>query len=357
MDDESGYCAWDVPPLLHERASSKNSPFPHHSAYPFPSSYPQPTCPASSLHTTHSTAIRTIRTSTDASEREFDIKRITTRASDMMADDGGYHHYIFYIVLTALLLSLFIFAQAVTTYTAAYRGAPKEIQTFVDALDFSSLENDSYDHDVNRVQRMDDRIRLNRLLRDIQKCTDEFRVQVNNLTRDDTNRAEIRRRSRVLWAHKRPRLEESVRRLDLLRMRFLVVYMGIVANQAPTEKPSAAPTPKPIPTPPTPPTPQQLMLTPPLTPKPPPLPKSITEAIMKKPQLKKISTAPVTRGEKGKPKADHHMGWAGVIAELQKSPLLHKRHASIETAMAEQKNAGSSTPSLSPLSSSPTSVS
>ena len=267
-----------------------------------------------------------------------------------MAEDGGLSQHLWpsYITLTALLLSLLVLGQILATHYAAFKAAPAEMDIFLDALEFSSRENGSYDCDVDKVQRFEDRVRLNRILRDMRKCTDDLREQVRHLT-TGIDSAKLRRIARILWATKRPHLEERVRRLDLLRMRFLVVYMGVVATQTPAvaERSSPMPSPKPIPTPP--PLPGNFIPTPPITPKPPPLPKDLSAPTPKTQPLKKSSTAPLTKQEaEEKEKDEHRMGWAGVIAELQKSPLLHKRHASVESAMASKIDQRTAAKSSSP---------
>jgi len=139
------------------------------------------------------------------------------------------------LLTAACLLSLVVLVQVGATYTSAYLSAPSEITTFIDAVDFSIQENESYDKDVSRVQKLEDKLRLGKLLREIQRCSDDLREDLNGLLADEGG-TRIRTQKRLLWANKRKRLEERVRRLDMLRMRFLVVYMGISVTQEKPEK-------------------------------------------------------------------------------------------------------------------------
>ncbi len=79
------------------------------------------------------------------------------------------------LVLTALLLSLVVLVQILAKYSSAYRSAPREITAFVDSVESSIQENESYDGDVARVPRLEDKIRWGLLLREIQKGGDDRR--------------------------------------------------------------------------------------------------------------------------------------------------------------------------------------
>jgi hypothetical protein len=99
-------------------------------------------------------------------------------------------------------------------------------------------------------------------------------------------------------------------------MRFLVVYMGIIAAAAKAEKqptprdPEKSPTPKPS------------------------LTRALTEGITKKqPPLRRLTTQAI--GHNDTSAGNHRKGWFGVVQELQRSPRMHQRHASIETAMSK----------------------
>ncbi|EXM32643.1 hypothetical protein V3481_008241 [Fusarium oxysporum f. sp. vasinfectum] len=234
------------------------------------------------------------------------------------------------LILIAVILSLIVLVQIISSYTAAYQAAPLEIATFLDTADFSVQENESYDRDVAKVQRLDDKIRLTRLLREIQKTGDDLREDINGVViEEDTTK--LKTSARLLWASKRSRLEDRVRRLDMLRMRFLVVYMGVVASQTSTtthEKPSAPPPPPPLPTA------RDLEKSPVFkTPTRPALPRGLMEGIINRPPLRSLTTQALVNHPEPIPKPSHK-GWAGVVQELQTSPKMHQRHASIERAMS-----------------------
>lgn len=231
-----------------------------------------------------------------------------------MADTADLPLVTILLLLTACLVSIFIILQVATTYTSAYLQAPNEITTFIDAADFSIQENESYDRDVAKVQRLEDKLRMGKLLREIQKCGDDLREDLNKLTIDEGG-ARLRTSSRLLWASRRKRLEERVRRLDLLRMRFLVVYMGLVAAKG-TADPAVAKDPE-----------KQALSRSNMHSRP-SLPLSLTEGIVRKPPLRRLTTQAMGHNEHVA--SPQRLGWAGVVAELQNSPLMHKRHASIE---------------------------
>ncbi|KAK0100910.1 hypothetical protein ONS95_007352 [Cadophora gregata] len=233
-----------------------------------------------------------------------------------MADTADLPLLTILLLLTACLVSVFVLATFGTTYITAYLAAPNEITTFVDAVDFSIQENESYDRDVAKVQRLEDKLRMGKLLREIQKCGDDLREDLNGLLIDEGG-TRLRSSTRLLWATKRKRLEEQVRRLDLLRMRFLVVYMGLVAAKGTSEQTHTRDPEK--------------HFTPKMTVRP-ALPHALTEGITRKPPLRRLTTQAMGHNDHvGSPQKQ---GWMGVVAELQNSPLMHKRHASIERNMA-----------------------
>lgn len=239
-----------------------------------------------------------------------------------MADSTDLPLLTILLLLTALLVSVFVLGQIATTYTAAYFAAPSEITTFIDTVDFSIQENESYDKDVAKVTRLEDKLRMGRLLREIQKCGDDLREDLNRLLIDEGG-TRLRSSTRLLWAAKKGRLEERMRRLDLLRMRFLVVYLGLIAAKSTSE---TTPTKDPekhhhIPK-------MQIR---------PGLPHALTEAITRKPPLRRLTTQAM--GHNDHSGGIQKQGWAGVVAELQNSPLMHKRHASIEGHMANPRTA------------------
>ena len=238
-----------------------------------------------------------------------------------MADMSDLPLLTIFLLLTACLVSLFVLGQIATTYTHAYLAAPNEITIFIDAVDFSIQENESYDRDVAKVTRLEDKLRMGRLLREIQKCGDDLREALNSLLVEEGT-MRLRPSTRVLWAVKRKRLEERMRRLDLLRMRFLVVYMGLVAANSTSEKGPAK-------------DPEKDHHTPRMQPRR-SLPDALTEGITRKATpLRRLTTQ--TMGHDDAVGGIQRLGWAGVVAELQSSPLMHKRHASLETSMASRR--------------------
>ena len=255
-----------------------------------------------------------------------------------MTDSQAARQWILVLSLTALLLSLAILGQIVSQYVKAYLDAPGEVSAFLDTIDSSIVENESYDHDISKLKRQEDRLRLNRLLREIQKGGDALSEDLNALTEgEDGSSPRLKPAARLFWASHRRQLEEKVRRVDLLRMRFLVVHMGIITGAAAaTEKKNAAggggfgrdlaaprdpekwssipraPVPPPLPR---------------------PLPDSLTEGIKSKPPLRRLTLHAI--GHPDAVEGGPRKGWAGVMQELQRSPVLRERHASIELAMAK----------------------
>lgn len=248
--------------------------------------------------------------------------------------DSSTTQWTLILSLTALLLSLAVLGQIVSRYTAAYIAAPHEIAAFVDAVDSSVSENESHDRDVARLQRLEDKLRLGRLLREIQRGGDDLREELSGLlVGEDDGR--LRTAARLLWANKRVKLEERVRRLDLLRMRFLVIYMSIVAGASGevVAKQQAASKEKEK---------EERDLEKAAlhdhhheraAPRPGHLPRSLTESIQKKPPLRRLTTQAI--GHQENTHTPHRTGWAGVVKELQMSPRLHQRHASIERSMSQ----------------------
>lgn len=230
--------------------------------------------------------------------------------------------WILVLSLTALLLSLAVLAQVLGRYAKAYLDAPSEVSAFLETVDSSIAENESYDRDIAKVQRLEDKLRLGRLLREIQRGGDALREELSALVvgEDDPR---LRTSARIWWASHRARLEDRVRRLDLLRMRFLVVHMGIIAGAATdavAAKTDFGPRHDPK------------MVDMPLTPRHKILPQGLADGIKSKPPLRRLTVQ--TLGHQDKVEGTHRKGWAGVVMELQKSPLLRERHASIEMAMS-----------------------
>ncbi|KAL2190667.1 hypothetical protein L209DRAFT_675348 [Thermothelomyces heterothallicus CBS 203.75] len=235
--------------------------------------------------------------------------------------DSSVWQWILVLSLTARLLSLAVLVPIVSRYAKAYLDAPSEVSTFLDAVDSSIAENESYDRDITKVQRLEDKLRLARLLRDIQKGGDALREELNTLLVGEGS-PRLRNGARLCWASHRQRLEEKVRRLDLLRMRFLVVHMAIIAGTA-TEAAAKK---------------DVALLDPeksadlPLAPRPGALPKALADGIKSEPPLRRLTVQAI--GHRENVEGGHRKGWAGVVMELQKSPLLRERHASIELAMS-----------------------
>ncbi len=244
-----------------------------------------------------------------------------------MAHDSGWLQWALILVLTALLLSVAVLAQTASAYWTAYVAAPREMATFIDTVDFSIQENESYDKDMAKVQRLEDKLRLGQLLREIQKSGDDLREELSSLliaaehvTGAGTSSA-MRTSTRLLWAAKRAQLEDRVRRLDLLRMRFLVVFLGIITSVADKQPP------------PPPPLPRDMEKSPAFTtPSKPVLRKPPTDSIPKRPPVRRLTTQAV--GHRENMGSTGRQGWAGVVDELQRSPRMHQRHASIERSMS-----------------------
>lgn len=244
-----------------------------------------------------------------------------------MADSSA-RQWILLLSLTALLLSIAVIAQVASRYASAYLSAPQEVAAFLDAIDSTIAENESYDLDIAKIQRLEDKLRLGRLLRDIQRGGDALREDVNLLMVGEGD-SRLGTGARLLWASRRVELQEKVRQLDLLRMRFLVVQMGIIAGIATedaTAKKKQASAAAAVMSDPE----KSVMVF--SEPRPGALPRSLTDSIKARPPLRRLTTQAI--GHQNSVEVPHRMGWAGVVQELQRSPLLHKRHASIEMAMA-----------------------
>ncbi|ODA83674.1 hypothetical protein RJ55_02189 [Drechmeria coniospora] len=249
---------------------------------------------------------------------------------------SGCFQWAVVLALTAVVLSLVVIAQVLATYSAAYAAAPREMVTFVDAVDFSVQENESYDRDVAGVRRLEDKIRLGRLLREIQRAGDDLRERLDDLLVDGSATT-LRTGPRLLWASRRRELEDGVRRLDMLRMRFLVVHMAIVGSAAaaaaagPRSPPSSSsPPPPPPPLPPTDAEKTAAMEWPRRC----SVPRSLASDAAKRPLVRRLTTQAVGHSETVT--SPHRKGWAGVVEELQLSPRMQQRHASIEQAMRGQ---------------------
>lgn len=129
--------------------------------------------------------------------------------------------WTFVLAVTAIFLSVVVTLQILSSYAKASIAAPAEILTFIEAVDSSVEENESYDRDVLRVQRLDDKLRLGRLLREIQRGGDDLREELNgllmsesgDLTTDgysDLRDLRLRATARLLWASKRSQYKSSL---------------------------------------------------------------------------------------------------------------------------------------------------
>ena len=236
------------------------------------------------------------------------------------------------VLVAALALSLLTLSQTLTTHWRAYLAAPREITAFIDAVESSILENESYDRDVvARVPRLDDKRRLVRLLSEIQKSGDDLREELSTLFvsgAEPLRSGRMRTGARVLWASKRTDLQDRLRRLDILRVRFLVVHLGVISAGM-----SATPT---LPVDKVPdkfPEGGSVAVAARQGVARPALPKALTESIKKRnAPLRRLTTQAMGHNDSGV-KGGPRKGWAGVMQELQKSPKLAERHASIELAM------------------------
>lgn len=168
-----------------------------------------------------------------------------------------------------------------------------------------------------KVHRLEDKLRMGKLLREIQRGGDDLREDLNRMLVDEGG-ARLRMSARLLWASRRKGLEERVRRIDLLRMRFLVVYMGLVAAKGTVESTNVTRDPE-----------KQALAERRARPV---LPHGLTEHVVRKPPLRRLTTQAMGHNEHVT--TPQKLGWAGVVAELQKSPAMHRRHASIERSMA-----------------------
>ncbi|OAA68158.1 hypothetical protein SPI_00353 [Niveomyces insectorum RCEF 264] len=330
----------------------------------------------------------------------------STSTNSAIMSDSAMRQWTLVLVLTALLLSLVVLGQTVARYGAAYWAAPREMAALLDSADSSLQENESYDRDVAKVPRRDDKIRLGRLLREIQRAGDDLREDLNSVlvgveeTYEGSDGGGGGGGGGGGKGGGRTRLDERLRRLDLLRMRFLVVYMSIVAatataaaerveKSAAVAASAAASTASAASSPPLSPRDSghsrtasivaasiaaaaaaaeaaaaggtettgaagQRNGSPPATPhgpaaggpgrahpflrSPPPtpgLPDDLADKIRQQPPLRRASTQSAKPPD-ASPEGNHRAGWMGVVQELQRSPLLHKRHTSIEMSMTRR---------------------
>ncbi|KAF7946996.1 uncharacterized protein EAE97_004245 [Botrytis byssoidea] len=223
------------------------------------------------------------------------------------------------LTCAATAVSLPLLVQTLLTHLSAYNTAPQDLTTYLSVLESSVQENASYDHDISRISKLEDKLRLAGMVREIQRCGDDLRELLNNMvSKEDHKRLKLG--SRILWGTTRRDLEERVRKLDLLRMRFLVVYLGMVAaktevvlkekeKEKEREKEDA-----------------DKIFGSPIRSR--TLPSNLSENLKRTPPLRRITSNAIGHNEgTGSPQRS---GWLGVVSELQSSPLMHKRRASVE---------------------------
>ncbi|RFU77580.1 hypothetical protein TARUN_4662 [Trichoderma arundinaceum] len=238
--------------------------------------------------------------------------------------DSGWLQWAYLLATTATGMSIVMIAQTANSYWTAYKVAPQEVASFIDTLDFSTEENESYDRDVSNVQRLEDKIRLNRLLREIQQIGDDLRDDLSCLVLEE-GETKLRTSSRLMWASKRSQVEERMRRLDLLRMRFMMVYPGIITSIAEKQQPPAPPPPPPLP--------RQLEKAATFTTPTRPSAKKSFDDLPRRTPARRLTTQAIGHNEHVE--TPQRSGWAGVVQELQMSPRMRARHASIEKLMED----------------------
>lgn len=229
--------------------------------------------------------------------------------------DSGWLQWAYILAGSATGMTIVMIAQTANSYWTAYRVAPQEVASFIDTLDFSIEENEGYDRDVSKVQRLEDKIRLNRLLREIQRIGDDLRDDLNHLVREESATT-LRTSSRIMWASKRAQIEERMKRLDSLRMRFMMAYLGIITSIAEKQPPPPPPLPEKTAayT-----TPTRLSA------------KKSLDDLPKRTPSRRLTTQAI--GHHEHVETPQRSGWAGVVQELQMSPRMRARHASIEKLM------------------------
>ncbi|PTB47030.1 hypothetical protein M441DRAFT_42759 [Trichoderma asperellum CBS 433.97] len=234
--------------------------------------------------------------------------------------DSGWLQWAYILAGSATGMTIVMIAQTANSYWTAYRVAPQEVASFIDTLDFSIEENEGYDRDISKVQRLEDKIRLNRLLREIQRIGDDLRDDLNHLVREESATT-LRTSSRIMWASKRAQIEERMKRLDSLRMRFMMVYLGIITSIAEKQPPPPPPLPKQPEKTAAYSTPSRLSA------------KKSFDDLPKRTPTRRLTTQAI--GHHEHVETPQRSGWAGVVQELQMSPRMRARHASIEKLMED----------------------
>ncbi|KAL6896099.1 hypothetical protein HDV57DRAFT_40280 [Trichoderma longibrachiatum] len=237
--------------------------------------------------------------------------------------DSGWLQWAYLLATTATGMSIVMIAQTANSYWTAYKVAPQEVASFIDTLEFSLEETEDYALDVSMVQRLEDKIRLSRMLREIRRIGDDLRDELGRLVLEEGTTT-LRTSSRLMWASKRAQLEERMKRLDALRMRFMMVYLGTRTSIAEKQPP---------PPPPLPPMPRQqpdkALYTMPTKPS---ANKSLDDFPQRTP-ARRLTTQAIGHNEHVE--TPQRSGWAGVVQELQASPRMRERHASIEKLMKD----------------------
>ncbi|PTB64214.1 hypothetical protein BBK36DRAFT_1124060 [Trichoderma citrinoviride] len=239
--------------------------------------------------------------------------------------ESGWLQWAYLLATTATGMSIVMIAQTANSYWTAYSVAPQEVASLIDSLDFSVEEDEGYGQDISKVQRLEDKIRLSRMLREIQRVGEDLRDELGRLVLEEGAATTLRTSSRLMWASKRAQLEERVKRLDTLRIRFMMVYLGIITSIAEKLPPPPPPPPPPMPR-------QQPDKATYTTPTKPSAKKSFDEFPRHTP-ARRLTTQAIGHNEQVE--TPQRSGWAGVVQELQMSPRMRARHASIEKLMED----------------------
>lgn len=288
---------------------------------------------------------------------------------------------VFLVIFTALLLSLAVLTQFLAIFASDIVSASGELGIFTSYLESSVQENKSFDIDISSLvgsASLKDRMRLSLLLQEIQKCGDDMRENLNRLLATDLDTSasskvsgsgemKLKSGARLLWGSKKKALEDMVKKIDMLRLRFLVVYMSIVASSHRINHP---------PTPPR--TPEKQIVHPEVwagrNPKSrdsqwssvssrdstdmasstmsseprPGIAHAMTDGMIasspqgnggpKVPPLQLRMSNTQSMGHNDNSGGGQRMGWMGVVAELQRSPVMRERHASIERSGGGRPN-------------------
>ncbi|OTA05977.1 hypothetical protein A9Z42_0067000 [Trichoderma parareesei] len=235
--------------------------------------------------------------------------------------DSSWLQWAYLLASTATGMSIVMIAQTANSYWTTYKVAPQEVASFIHALEFSLEESECYDRDISRVHQLEDKIRLNRMLREIRRVGDDMRDELGRLVLEE-GATTLRTSSRLMWASTRAQLEERMKRLDALRMRFVMFYLGIITTVAEKQAP---------PPPPPPPMPRQQPDKTAYTTPTKPSAKTSFDEFPRQTPARRLTTQAIGHNEHVE--TPQRSGWAGVVQELQASPRMRERHASIEKLM------------------------